>query len=808
MDDFTDRFSRRTFIYFIASKDAAIEILSVFLTEIRAKNGNMDVRIIRSDNGGEFTGEAFKRALLNENIWHELTQPYSPEQNGIGAHEWKILVMVRCMLRSADAPKFLWAEAAEYAVHILNSLPHRSNPDCISPYERWNDIKPKLDSLFVWGSPAYVLIPKQRRKDSKLGDVSITGMIVGVARNREAFRIYIPSQHCIFESSDIEIDEHELVTRAQAARRITAESEGEPDSLVADDEEEKPTHISTDPTTVIDRAVEPPTSPPSVAVTPSKPTRMPPATPITPATVPHVFTPNTMPPTTPPRESLFRIPTPKTSTRTVPQAASPSSVDAATAAPPSPTTAPAWSGVEENECMEDEAPTSVQLPRRVSTRFTKGMKPANLGDNYANERENVWRKKRGMQVMQLIREGVNYVNALKKDLPTLEEGLRSADSEMWKDAMEIELSNLIKRGTWEPAVLPSGRKLVGHKWVLRIKREDDGSIKKFKARLTVKGYSQVFGIDFDETFAPTIRADSWRTMYACAAELGSSATLFQWDIVGAYLWADLDEEIYMECPVGFKLPKGMNCVRLLKALYGLKQAGRLWHQLLKKVLIDMEFKPAEEDTCLFVHECNGKTTMLGVHVDDLFGWTTEPEFLRMVKTRLDTEFELVDNGKVKYLLGIHLERNGITGAIKLHQEKYIRDVLERFGMSDCHPVRSPADPSVHLEAEDDSTLLEENVPYREAVGALLYAAVNTVPCIAYAVSKVAKFVENPRQTHWTAVKRIMRFLKGNPKRGISYQRTTGEPKLSVFCDADYAEDVDSRKSTTEYVAFIAGGPVA
>ena len=129
-------------------------------------------------------------------------------------------------------------------------------------------------------------------------------------------------------------------------------------------------------------------------------------------------------------------------------------------------------------------------------------------------------------------------------------------------------------------------------------------------------------------------------------------------------------------------------------------------------------------------------------------------------------------------------------------------------MIDCHPVRNPADSAVILCAEDESNLLDGQVPYREAVGALLYAAINTVPAIAFAVSRVAKFVEQPRESHWTAVKRIMRFLKGKLGDGIKYSRTNGKPLLIMYCDADYAADIDSRKSTTGYVGFIANGPVA
>ena len=615
-----------------------------------------------------------------------------------------------------------------------------------------------------------------------------------------------------------------IIRRTQIARSIGAGDGGEPCSIVDESSGMPPTRaLSADTDFDLIEDKPPPPLAPAAATTaiPATPaTTFIPATPArdrtvlsTPATVPHAPTPvAAVPPivNTPLKGSVMP-PLP-------PTAASP--VRGVDTPPPTPSAIPTWRGFED-ESREDEGPSAVQRrgELRRSRRANKGTKPENIADTYANERENAWRKKHGFKIYQLVRDGVNYIYALEEedfsfkaatstDTPTFEEGMSSADADKWEQAMRVELANLIKRRTWTAAVLPPGRKPVGCKWVFRIKRNFNRSINKYKARLTAKGYSQIFGIDFDETFAPTIRVDTWRTMFACAAEYGTAATLFQWDVIGAYLWADLDEEIYMECPIGVTLPPGMDCLRLWKALYGLKQAGRLWYQLLKKVLLDEGFRCTEEDACMFVHESVDGKTMLGIHVDDLFGWTIELDFLLRLRQRLDDEFELMDSGKPNFLLGIHLERNDQTGAIKLHQEKYIIDMLERFDMFNCHPVRSPADHSVILEADDGSELLDKSVPYREAVGALLYAAVNTRPSLAFAVSRVAKFVEAPRKSHWTAVKRIMRFLKGTLKNGIMYQRSNGKPKLTVFCDADYAADVDSRKSTSGYVVFVAGGPVA
>jgi len=541
------------------------------------------------------------------------------------------------------------------------------------------------------------------------------------------------------------------------------------------------------------------------AVLPSTPSKLP----VTPSVM-QPLTPAASP-ATPQRRNLVTPPT-VVSSEPLPTES--------TVAPPAIPLQPRLEEIGESKESEE---TEQSAPRR-SMRYNKGMKPDRLGYSYANDKENAWRKKHGMSVMTLIKDGMEfvvgvkllqsitskqYLRAANADTPDFEIAIRGKDAEKWLRAMNIEIANLEERGTWEPAVLPPDRKMVGCKWVFRIKRDDKSRITKFKARLTAQGFSQIFGLDFGETFAPTIRAETWRTVFAIAAEIGPSAKLFQWDIVGAYLWADLKEEIYMRCPHGCKLPRGMNCLRLKKALYGLKQAGRCWYQLLKKLLLDEGFNVSEDDPCLFIHHgVDVKLTLLCLHVDDLFGFTTERSYLNKVRQRLDDEFDLQDLGEPSFILGIHIVQDKVTGAITLHQERYVREMLEKFNMSNCNPVRNPADPSVVLCTEDDSELLAKDVPYREAVGALLYASINTLPAISFAVNRVAKFVEAPRESHWTAVKRIFRFLKGIQQRGIVYKKTSGKPVLTMYCDADYATDIDTRKSTTGYVAFIAGGPVA
>ena len=157
---------------------------------------------------------------------------------------------------------------------------------------------------------------------------------------------------------------------------------------------------------------------------------------------------------------------------------------------------------------------------------------------------------------------------------------------------------------------------------------------------------------------------------------------------------------------------------------------------------------------------------------------------------------------------MHILRDKVTGTIKLHQRLYVTDVVKRFGMENANPVSTPMEVSVNLFNDSESEPLEPAVPYREAVGALMYAAVTTRLDIANAVSKVARYVSAPRRSHWIAVKRIIAYLKGTVEHGLTFARSGDGLILKGFCDADYAADIDTRRSTTGYVLLVNGTPVS
>ncbi|KAL4019983.1 hypothetical protein IC575_018747 [Cucumis melo] len=164
----------------------------------------------------------------------------------------------------------------------------------------------------------------------------------------------------------------------------------------------------------------------------------------------------------------------------------------------------------------------------------------------------------------------------------------ASKDQRWIAAMEEELSMIEKNKTWILVDRPQDRKVIGVKWVFRTKLNADGSINKHKARLVVKGYAQIFGVDYSDTFAPVARMDTIRLLFAIAAQKGWK--LYQLDVKSAFLNGVLQEEIYVEQPEGCEKQGERNKVYLLKkALYGLKQAPRAWYSKIDEHFLSLGF---------------------------------------------------------------------------------------------------------------------------------------------------------------------------------------------------------------------------
>ena len=381
----------------------------------------------------------------------------------------------------------------------------------------------------------------------------------------------------------------------------------------------------------------------------------------------------------------------------------------------------------------------------------------------------------------------------------------------WVQAMDEEFSALESTGTFEWCALPPDRRLIKGKWVYKTKFLMDGNVERFKARFCAKGFSQIEGVDFTETFAPTAQRASFRVLLGLRSAL--NLQFEHMDASSAFLQGDLEEVIYIEPPAGYERvdSSGRPLVwRLLRPLYGLKQSPRQWNVKLHKTLKDLGFVRLGSDSCLYLLVRGDSVVFLLLHVDDLAMAHNSASLSREVKAALTARLKFKDLGQLQYFTGFELRYDGL-GGVHLSQAAYARAVLTTFGMLDAHPHPIPMDAHVSLlnrqpEEPECSVGIDH---YRSAVGSLQYL-VNTRPDIAFAVGAVARHVASPSEAHWQAVMKIFRYVRGTQTYGIYYPSSspTRYPPLLCYTDADWAGDRNDRRSTSGFACFLGESLVA
>jgi len=372
----------------------------------------------------------------------------------------------------------------------------------------------------------------------------------------------------------------------------------------------------------------------------------------------------------------------------------------------------------------------------------------------------------------------------------------ASKSPHWRQAMNEEFQALLDSGTWILVPLKPNTNLVGCKWVYRIKKRADGTIERYKARLVAKGFHQLPGIDYDDTFSPVVKPTTIRTVISFA--VSQNWPIRQLDIKNAFLHGTLQETVYMTQPPGFSDPSCPKYVcHLQKSLYGLKQAPRAWFSKLSNKLVSMGFSASKADTSLFIFKSPQAVIYFLIYVDDIIITGPNKSLLHSVISNLQQDFPLKDLGNLHYFLGVEalLDDRGLF----LSQQKYIFDLLKKTDMINAKPVNSPMSPSANLSLFKGDPFHDPTL-YRSTVGSLQYLSF-TRPDLAFAVSKVCQFMQRPTTDHWTAVKRILRYLRQTMHHGILIRRTSSTD-IHAFSDADWAGCSDDRRSVSGYCVYL------
>ena len=376
----------------------------------------------------------------------------------------------------------------------------------------------------------------------------------------------------------------------------------------------------------------------------------------------------------------------------------------------------------------------------------------------------------------------------------------------WMAAALKEISSLELHGTW---ILDDQNnatsKILPGTWVFRIKRAPDGTIIKFKARYCVRGDLQT---EQHETYAPVV---GWSTIRLFLI----LSLLLHWttksiDFSQAFVQAMLKNPVWIHLPRGFHTNEGdKKCLKLVKSLYGLAEAPRLWYLHLFNALINkLGFVQSKIDACLLMKD----GMMIVVFVDDCaISYRNEADYIKFIADLRALSFELTEEGEFSKFLGINFAFKDNT--VHMTQTGLIDRIAAATGLTDSNPNHTPT----HQEAlgkDINGSAMTDTWSYRSVVGMLLYLSTNTRPDIAFAVSQVARFSNNPKQSHATAVKTIIRYLVGTRDKG-TLVTPTGKLDIKLYVDADFAglfkveaeADPDSARSRTGYILLLGGFPL-
>ncbi|KAL0368507.1 UNVERIFIED_CONTAM: Retrovirus-related Pol polyprotein from transposon TNT 1-94 [Sesamum calycinum] len=376
----------------------------------------------------------------------------------------------------------------------------------------------------------------------------------------------------------------------------------------------------------------------------------------------------------------------------------------------------------------DDSLASTSIPEHVEKMTNVGVNPNSI--SLTHEESDIPRQSKRARVVKDF--GSDFVTYNIEDDPvTFKDAMASSEAKQWKEAVKSEIDSIVSNGTWVLVDLPPGCTTIGCKWIFKKKLKPDGSIDKFKARLVAKGFKQKERIDYFDTYSSVARLTTIRVLIVLA--LVYNLSIHQMDVKTAFLYGELEEEIYMDQPEEF----------------------------------------VAHGSCI--------------------------EIITETKSFLKNKFEMKDMGEDDVILGIKLIRS--TDGIAISQSHYVEKIIEKFGYQNSRIAKTPYDSSVAL-FKNESGVSVAQLRYSQIIGSLQYLANGPRPDISFSVSKLARYTSCPDKTHWGALDRVLRYLKGTVSLAIHYGRFPAV--LEGYSDASWIAKNSRSNGCSGYV-FTLGG---
>lgn len=751
---FVDDYSRHLTVRFIEKKSQVFEVFKDYKAEVEMFH-NTKIKAIQTDGGGEYCSKEFEGFLSKNGIVHRKTVAGSPEQNGIAERMNRTIAnAVRCMLIQSGLPEAFWAEAANCASYVKNLSPSRSIHNQI-PLEIWRGESigmTEYERLRVFGCRGWSRVEKQ----GKFGKRGVECIFLGYEPNVKGYRVWVRNENKVKIVHHVIFEETVFPYLEKAKGNHVEESCNFPFNFGINLEPSEMTNVSEKNADCSD-------------VTPNGDKNN--------IIIGENFA-----------DDLF-----EETTKANVDGRSDDCSDSSGHSEDSESiiTVPflGWDNNEITETNSSERICYEIVPNiRRSERVCKPRvcscceitqychDACNSGKCYVN-----------------TKEGLGYTEP-----SNIAEALKGEDAVLWERAMLEEMVQLKNKNTYVVVDRPKNQNILGSKWVYKVKKGANGEIERYKARVVARGFNQVYGVDYHQTYSPVIQRKTVRLLFSLAACNGW--TIEHVDVLTAYLNSPLVETVYIEQPEGFL--EGENKVwKLQKGLYGLKQSALEWYKTIDNILIKLGLSKLKKDRCVYVNLT--KNLIVGLYVDDLGIWG-KPNQVKWVKGELEKILEIRDLGNMHSFLSINVRV--FEGAIEIDQSHYLQQVLDDFNLSEAH-TKGRAAP-LPLNSDDKTGAGEEPFDpklYQNAVGKLLYLSSMTRPDISFAVSKLSMKTKNPTKKHWHEVKHVVRYLGHTNELKLKYKK--GGAYIQAFCDADWGNDKSDRKSISGYVFLLAGAPI-
>ncbi|SCZ87251.1 BZ3500_MvSof-1268-A1-R1_Chr2-2g04717 [Microbotryum saponariae] len=806
---FLDDHSRKLWAYAIDHKSDVFPTFQTWLAEVELET-NARLRILRTDNGGEYRSNAFTEFCKSKGIRRQYSIPYTPQQNGRAERvNLSIVEGVLALLADARLPATFWDEAAAYFVYCKNRCSHSALAKQ-TPESVWNGQRTTATALHPFGCTAWLTVAPDLR--SKLDPKAARVIFTGYDLASKAFRFFDHS-----------------INKIVLGRNATFLDDDFPGLPVT-------TPVDADDT---DRQFVVPADTPAPAVKTRTPlvrsAHMDVSSSLDDSAMSAVdvapgYTGGTLLNSTDTESSSSPSPEPSSSpSPTNPLSPSPA-LSPSLAASSSPSVSPTDSDYSADplDLIGSQTPTRLGPPDVHRPDFSTYREPASAEES-PDELDIIGRHSRDESPDEIdfltqhhrafiatddddpTLDAIEPVKSITSDPQTWREAMSSDEHNIWAEAAAAEFTAMrddFKVFTIEPrSSVPPGATIVTSKFVWKTKRNASGEVTGRKARLVAQGNRQRDGIDFSETFAPVARFSSIRCLLALAAANGYH--VHQADIDKAYLHGELDHDIWMTTPRGFDFPSD-KVLRLRRSIYGLKQAGRIWNRHIDTSLRNLGYKATGTDHCIYSRiDDQQRPHYIALYVDDLLIVSPALDEIERVISGLEQRYGVKRLGPAEYILGIQIRRLD-DGSIALSQERYIMDVLARFHFdTTTRGTTVPMTPGLSLTAIPGQGTERIRSWYLQAIGSLLYISLGTRPDIAFAVSYLSRFANNPGRRHWIAVKHVLRYLRATYRDELLYARGPAKVTGVVgYSDANWGACVDTSISTMGYVFYLAGAAVS